>query len=89
MGPTGIYLIINTLQAIGFIFVAWVVLLYYKYLPLMLNFHGIMILYITIPVTVLYVILYSYFLSISLRWFTVISSVNNLYLIYLDRNEKK
>lgn len=77
-GATGFFLAINTLQAIGFIFTAWGVALFFKHYSEISLYYGPSCLAFIIPTLVAYIILYAYLLSISLRWYTIISSVINL-----------
>jgi hypothetical protein len=75
-GATGFILIINTLQAIGFVFIMWSVVLFVKhYYEISMQFGYICLAFI-IPILLIYLVLYCYLISISLRWYTIISSVN-------------
>lgn len=75
-GASGFYILLNTLQAIGFVFIVWTVLLITKHLGAMLDVFGNSFLFLVIPIIAIYIAVYSFIISISLRWYTVISSVN-------------
>ncbi len=77
-GATGFSLIINTIQTFGLTFVFWSLLLFVKHYTVILALYGNITYAFIIPGLVLYTMVYSYLLSISLRWFTILSSVNNI-----------
>ena len=74
-GATGFSLLLNFLQSIGFIFIAWSILLFVKHFDDIVSHYGNISLVVLIPSFAFYLIAYGYLISISLRWYTVISSV--------------
>ena len=78
LGSTGFYLINIILQVSGFILICWSILLLFKYLSEIIAYFGSGMVYVIIGVIVFYVFLYTFLLSLNLRWFTIITSVLNL-----------
>jgi hypothetical protein len=74
-GATGFYLLINTIQLIGFAFIAWTIAIFFKHLSYVIEYYGTIYVVLLIMVVLVYLALYCYILSISLRWYTIISSV--------------
>ena len=74
-GASGFSLLVNIIQCLGFIFIAWSVLIFVKHMNEILSFYGSLMLALIILTLVVYVILYTYLISISIRWLTIISSV--------------
>ncbi len=74
-GASGFAIIINFLQATGMSFVIWSLVLFLKhYLPILEKYGNYTYAFI-IPGLVFYTLIYSYILSISIRWYTIIASV--------------
>jgi hypothetical protein len=74
-GASGLSVLTNILQCLGFIFIAWTVLIFVKHMDAINSFYGSIMVAFIILALVIYVILYTYLISISLRWLTIISSV--------------
>ncbi len=74
-GASGFAMIINFLQAIGMSFVIWSLVLFLRHYVQILSTYGNFTYAFIIPGLVIYTVVYSYLLSISLRWYTIIASV--------------
>lgn len=74
-GTTGFFLLINTIQMIGFMFIVWGILFFFKGYRVAVDSQGAWIGYTFIGLFILYLCVFAYILTLNLKWYTVISSV--------------
>ena len=82
MGSSGFSVILNLIQFISFIFTVWSTLIFTKEIFEIYKNSPIAIFVLTIILFIIYFFLYALIISIALRWFTIISSIET------NRNEK-
>jgi len=86
LGATGFYLIINTIQIIGFCFITWIVIMIIRYYSMFITQIGNNFSFIFIPLLFLYTIFFAFMIAINIRWYTIISSIE---MRRNDKNVKK
>lgn len=74
-GTTGFYLLINTVQMIGFVFIIWSILFFFKEFNIVVKQEGKWFAYFFVVLMFLYLGAFSFLLTLNLKWFTIISSV--------------
>lgn len=82
MGSTGYNVLLNLVQCILFLFTAWSTLIFSKEIFNIYYEKPLWIFLCTIGLFILYFFLYAFLISITIRWYTIISSIET------RRNEK-
>jgi len=82
MGSTGFNIFLNLIQCILFLFTVWTTFIFTKEIFNIYNQKPIWMFVCTIIIFILYFFLYTYLISITIRWYTIISSIET------RRNEK-
>lgn len=76
LGTTGFFLLINIIQMIGFMFLIWSILFFFKEYNVMVAKEGKWVMCFFISLFIVYVCAFAYLLTLNLKWYTIISSVN-------------
>ncbi len=76
LGPSGFYFIHASMQISGFVMISWSVLILFKYLSVIVAQYGKGMTWVILGIILLYIFIYSFLLSLNLRWYTIISSVS-------------
>jgi hypothetical protein len=75
-GTSGFYLLINVIQIIGFMFIIWTILFFFKEYTVIVKEQGNWFIYFFISLLLIYIVTFAIILTINLKWYTIISSVS-------------
>ena len=73
-GTTGLFLMINVVQMIGFMFIIWGMLFFFREY-IVVKSQGNLLAYLFVILLIFYLCVFAYILTINLKWYTIISSV--------------
>jgi hypothetical protein len=74
-GTSGFYLLINTIQMIGFMFILWSILFFFKEFSIVIKQEGEWFAYFFVFLFLIYIAAFTWLLALNLKWFSIISSV--------------
>ncbi len=74
-GTSGFFFLINIIQIIGFMFIIWSILFFFKEYSAVVKIEGEWFTYFFITLLLIYIVIFAVLLTTNIKWYTIISSV--------------